>query len=199
MDIYNQILASTIAIQQSDSQVLGSDSNMAFAQTTGMVANANSWAMEGPLADNKNTDDCPGCGGELPYTHGGQPGDWISWNTISSGGDTYNFGMPVQGFNYSNAQIEVQISYIAQATTKMQLDGDQLSYAQIANQSWTAEGQAESAQTQVQQTSLKTGVDLFNSQIQLDQQSQQGAVSALSNPLVDLMSGLANTISQGIM
>ena len=194
MEVYRQMLLATLTIQESDGQMLGSDANMANSLTNGMVANSQQWSNEGPLAS-QQSQDAPGCGGELPYNQTDPNNNWISMNPI----DGYNFGMPLSNKNYSNAQIEAQITYVANAVASLQLDGNNLSYAQIANQAWTAESQAMSARTQVQQTSLKTPTDLYNSQLSQDQQAQQGAVSALSNPLGSLMSSLANTISQGIM
>ncbi len=201
MEVYEQILAATIAIQQSDGAVLGSDSSVAYMCTNGMVANSNQWSNDGPISSTggkpytPNTNDAPNCGGQLPYGQSDSNNNWITQNTI----DGYNFGMPMPSKNYSNAQVEVQITYIANATSSLTLDGNPLSYAQIANQAWTAESQAMSAKTQIQQTSLKTPTDTYNSQIQLDQQAQQAAVSGLGNPLVDLMTAFANTLGQNIM
>ena len=147
-----------------------------------LVDVSTAWAGTTPAGWNPNGPDMPGhapppCDPQhVPYTQA----------------DDHNYTPLPTNFNYTVADIQYAVSYLA--GQEQEASGDHLTQLQAASSAWTNEGQAMQNLADLQKAPLSTMQQGESSQIQQDQ-SSVSASAALGNGIADLDGTTASIIT----
>jgi len=201
-----ELLQASITANQSYGGMLGTDSYTANQMMTQYNDYQSAWANDGATMGSTagTTEDTDSDGYYFAETTDNGTTWQINHHYLtftddgSAGGKAeQDPGRPLPGVNYSNAQIQMQMDYIA--TWASGKTGDELTKAQLYLNQWQTTQSAMSATQGINGAMLKNNTDTYTSQLQLDQSNQQSANSALSGTLGDLMSSTGGTLGQGVM
>jgi hypothetical protein len=205
MSCNQALLHSSILANQSYGQMLGTDAITANLFMTQNNDYQGHWANDGatipvpPVNGTNNAVDADGFavaetvdGTNYQINHA-----YLNY-TDGNNGTARNDapGLPIANKNYSNAQIQMQMEFIAWYAKGK--SGDPLTQAQLYMNQWQTLQSAMSATQGINGALLKNNVDTYTSQLQLDQSNQQTANSALSGTLGDLMSSTGGALGQGM-
>ena len=184
------LLQASIISNQSYGKMLGTDAITANLFMTQNNDYQDHWANDGVDPNGPNPPETVD-GTNYQINH-----IYLSYNGSPGTKPESDPGLPLPDMNYSNAQIQMQMAYIANwAKGKT---GDDLTQAQLYMNQWQTTQSAMSAIQGINGALLKNNVDTYTSQLQLDQSNQQTANSALSGTLGDLMSSTAGSLGQGM-
>ncbi len=197
---YQELYKAVLGVNVSGGQTMSSDANLANTFMTQYNDYQSAWASDG-VPPAKEDGSYPENGQVEKCQYGYQIYHSLLYfgSDSSQPGTSKNDkpGKPLSGYNYSNAQIQMQMSYCAAAAQGQ--TGDALTEIQIILNQWSTVQSEMSALQGVGNAPLKNNVDTYTSQLQLDQSNQQAANSALSSTLGDLMGSGASALGQGIV